>query len=442
VGAELMTNEQKVTWLASFSHFITHGYMTLLPAVLVVIAGEHSMSFQDIGIIAGIGYFLYGLGAFPSGYLADKFGSKRILTVGVFGMAISSILVGLSQGVAGFAITYGLLGIFASIHHPAGLSLITRRVSTSRGKALGFHGVFGNIGLFMTPMAAALSLMVFHTWRAAYLVFGVIGIGFGIILYMTRLDQEPDLSLKDVFGWPNKLLGNRKSEVEKEVQDSGSVEEPGGVGEIAMSVIPVALLVLFLGSILSGFIFRGSLTFFPSLLQREIYFITSHDEPVVIAGFVTTAILSLGLIGSWFGGYLNDKIKVPELFPVAIFIIVAPALYGISRFTDSRLLATGCLFSLVYYAWQPSHNYLIAKYTKKASQGIGFGVNFFLIFGMGSIATAIGGYVSDDYGVDRFYWIMAIIAVCAMLVAISVLVVRRYQIRFNWKVVKEDEVKG
>ena len=121
-----MDNEQKLTYLASFSHFITHGYMTLLPAVLVVIAADHSMSFMDIGIIANIGYFLYGLGAFPSGYLADRFGSKRILTVGVFGMAVSSILVGLSPGAVSFAVTYGLLGIFASIHHPAGLSLISR----------------------------------------------------------------------------------------------------------------------------------------------------------------------------------------------------------------------------------------------------------------------------------------------------------------------------
>ena len=101
-----------------------------------------------------------------------------------------------------------------------------------------------------------------------------------------------------------------------------------------MKVIPVALFVLFAGSVLSGFIFRGSLTFFPALLQQEVYFINIHEESVVIAGFVTTAILSLGLIGSWFGGYLNDKIKTPELFPVVIFIIVAPALYGISFYCE------------------------------------------------------------------------------------------------------------
>jgi len=432
-----MSSEKKVIWLTSFSHFITHGYMTLLPAVLVVIAAEHSMSFLDIGIIANIGYFLYGLGSFPSGYLADRFGSKRILTVGIFGMAISSILIGLSPGAVSFAMAYGLLGIFASIHHPAGLSLIARRVTTSRGKALGFHGVFGNIGLFLTPMAAGLSVMLFHTWRAAYLVYGVIGICFGVFLYMARIEQEPDLSWQSLLNWPAKVIGSKEKQA---VRETGPAANAGGTeaGTATMTVIPVALLVLFIGSILSGFIFRGSLTFFPALLQREVYFITSHDEPVVLAGFVTTAILSLGLIGTWFGGYLNDRIKVPEWFPILIFAIVAPALYGLSRFTDANLLAAGCLFSLVYYAWQPSHNYLIAKYTKKASQGLGFGVNFFLIFGMGSIATAIGGYMADDYGIDRFYWIMAIVAFCAMLAAIAVLAIRRYQIRFNWKVVKEN----
>jgi sugar phosphate permease len=438
VEVEPMTNEQKVTWLTSFSHFITHGYMTLLPAVLVVIAGEHSLSFTDIGIIANIGYFLYGLGSFPSGYLADRFGSKRILTVGVFGMAVSSILVGISPGAAGFAVAYTLLGTFASIHHPAGLSFIARRVMTTRGRALGFHGVLGNVGLFLTPMAAAFSVMLFGTWRAAYIIFGIIGLGFAVILQVARIEEEPDLSWQNLLFRSAKRSGLKEKEKPSVSKDLTEAEAPENLETSMMSILPVALLVLYLGSILSGFIFRGSLTFFPVLLQQEVHFITSHDEPVVMAGFFTTGILSLGLIGSWFGGYLNDKITKPEWFPVVIFVIVTPCLYFISRLTDSGLLAVGCLFSLVYYAWQPSHNFLIAKYTRKASHGMGFGVNFFLIFGIGSIATAIGGYVADDYGVDRFYWIMSIIGFCAMLVALGVIAVKRYQIRFNWKVVKEE----
>lgn len=434
-----MTSEQRVIGLTGFSHFITHGYMTLLPAVLVVIAAEHSLSFLDIGIIANVGYFLYGLGSFPAGYLADRFGSKRVLTIGVAGMGTASLLVGLSAGVASFALAYCLLGIFASIHHPAGLSFIARRVTVKRGRALGIHGVMGNVGLFLTPLAAAASVLLFQTWRAAYLIFGVAGLVFAVVIQRLKVEDEADISFRWVFPRSRQTGDEAAVAPRGEAAGTAAGSPAAETVETPEIVIPVALLLLFAGSVLSGFIFRGSLTFFPALLQREVYFITSSEEPVVVAGFVTTAILSLGLVGSWFGGYLNDKLRRPELFPVVIFLFVAPALYAISRLTDSGLLVAAAFFSLVYYAWQPAQNFLIAKYTRKASQGMGFGINFFLIFGMGSVATAIGGFVADDYGVDLFYWIMAIVAFCGMVTAAAVYLLRRFQVRFTWKLVREKE---
>jgi len=434
----LKAHERKLTWLASFSHFITHGYMTLLPAVLIVITAEHSLSFTEIGIIANIGYFLYGLGAFPAGYLSDKYGSKRMLTIGVTGMAVSSILVGISPGAAAFAITYALLGIFASIHHPAGLSLIARRVETKKGKALGIHGVMGNVGLFMTPLVASYGVKYFGTWRAAYIIFGMVGLVFALIIQMTKIDDEADLNWRKLFS---------KTTEEEAVEEAKVAPVPEAEPEMikktspALIIIPVSLLLLYLGSVLSGFIFRGSLTFFPTLLQSEVHFINIHDEPVYMAGVITTAVLSLGLIGAWFGGYINDKIKKPEFLPLYIFIIVAPLLYLISTRIDSELLLISCLFSLVYYAWQPAQNYLISKYTKKASHGMGFGINFFLIFGIGSIATATGGYVTDEYSVDRFYMIMAYIGAMAAVAAAGVYLAKPYLLKFNWQLVRDDESK-
>ena len=424
-----MENEQKIISLVSFSHFITHGYMTLLPAVLVVIAADHSMSFMDIGIIANIGYFLYGLGAFPAGHLADKYGSKRILTIGVFGMAIGSLLVGFSPTIITFGIAYGILGCFASIHHPAGLSLIARRIKSKKGKALGVHGVLGNVGIFLTPLIASGCILLFNSWRAAYIIFGVLGIIFAMLLSFTRIEGEADLAISDL------ISRNRKKDKECE-QLPEAIEESQ---QPQKYIIPASLLLLYVGSVLSGFIFRGSLTFFPALFQREIHFITNHDYPVVIAGFFTTAVLSLGLISSWFGGYINDKIKRPELFPVILFVAVAPALYLVSRFSDNALLFAAALFSLFFYAWQPAQNYLIAKYTRKASHGKGFGINFFLIFGVGSIATASGGYVADNYGIDRFYWFMSIVALVAIGAALAVYLLQRYQFRFSWQLTREEE---
>ncbi len=417
-----MSNEQRITWLTSVSHFVTHGYMTLLPAVLVVIAGDHSMSFFELGVIANIGYFLYGLGSFPSGYLADRYGSKRVLSVGILGMGASSVLVGLSQSTLSFALAYALLGVFASIHHPAGLSLIARRIMTMKGKALGVHGVMGNLGMTLSPLTASLFVFLFGSWRASYIAYGLIGMVFGVLFQRTRVELEDDFSLKELVNRRSGSTGGRMATPAK--------TEPRPAVPV---VIPVALVLLMIDSILSGFIFRGTLTFMPSLFQREVLFITNHDEPVVLAGFVTSAVLSLGLIGSWFGGWLNDKVKIPELLPVIIFAVTAPALYFLSRYTDGALLFWGCVFSLFFYAWQPSQNFLVAKYTRMASMGIGFGVNFFLIFGMGSVATAVGGYTADHYGVDRFYWLMAIVAATALLVTCAVFTVHNRQIRFSWR---------
>lgn len=434
-----MSDDRKLTWLAGFSHFLTHSYMTLLPAVLVVIAGEQAMSLMEIGLIANLGYFLYGFGAFLAGYLADRYGSKRLLTIGVLGMAVSSMLVGLSPTKATFAIAYALLGFSASIHHPAGLSLIARRVEV-KGRALGLHGVLGNVGLFLTPMAAGLSMYVFGSWRAAYLLFGLVGLGFFFMIYFARIAQEPDLRFGSLLQWATSRLNAGRQPA------AGRVIEPGAAEEAAdrdrpLVVIPVALLVLYLVSILSGFIFRGSLTFFPALFQREIRFIATNDQPVVLAGIITSAVLSLGLISSWFGGYINDKIRRPELFPVLIFALATPALYLISRFTDSRLLVVSAFFSLVYYAWQPSQNYLVAKYTKKASHGMSFGVNFFLLFGMGSVATAVGGYFADNFGVDRFYWLMSLVSFASLLTAAGVFLARAYQFSFSWRLTR-DKAEG
>ncbi|MFO7605408.1 MAG: MFS transporter [Desulfurivibrionaceae bacterium] len=432
----MQPQERKLTWLASFSHFITHGYMTLLPAVLIVITAEHSLSFTEIGIIANIGYFLYGLGSFPAGYLSDKFGSKRMLTIGVGGMAVSSILVGLTPGAAAFAVTYAMLGIFASIHHPAGLSLIARRVNTRRGKALGLHGVMGNVGLFMTPLVASYGVKFFGTWRAAYIIYGLLGLVFAVVIHMTKLEDEADLNWRKLFKRAASLPTISEGD---ETPAAPAVDGAASGKSFALVMVPVSLLLLYLGSVLSGFIFRGSLTFFPTLFQREVYFINIHDEPVYMAGVVTTAILSLGLIGAWFGGYINDKIKKPELLPFYVFAIVAPALYLISTLVDAKLLLFSCLFSLVYYAWQPAQNYLVAKYTRKASHGMGFGINFFLIFGVGSIATATGGYVTDEYGVDRFYRLMSYIGGAAGVTALGVYLARRYLLKFNWQLVREDK---
>ncbi len=431
----MTSNERKIAWFASISHFFTHGYMTLLPAVFVVLAGDQSLGFFALGAIVNIGYFLFGFGSIPSGILSDEIGPKRMLTIGLFGMATSSILVGLSPNSVAFAISYALLGLSASIYHPSGLSLIAKHIK-KKGKALGLHGVMGNIGLSLAPFFAGLMVMLFDTWRAPYLSFGLIGLIFTVILHSRRIEGEEETSFKKIFS----LIAHKT--VKPLFGSSGIVSrrERKEKGEDRLQTetasIPVALLLLYTGSVLFGFIYRGSLTFFPALFQEGVQFVESSKEPVALAGLVTTLVLSTGMIGQWFGGYLSDKFRKPEIGHVIIYLIIIPAVYLVSRMTDSWLIALSAVFSIVFYGWQPLQNALIAKYTTKQSHGKGYGMNFFLIMGIGSIATAVGGYIADNQGVDKVYLLLAGMSLIALLISLTIMKYMRYAIRVSFAIEK------
>ncbi len=402
--------------MASLSHAFNHGYMTLLPAVLVVLAGDQSLGFFALGAIVNIGYCLFGAGSIPAGIMADRLGAKKMLVLGLWGMAVSSILVGCSPGSWSFAFSYSLLGLAASIYHPAGLSLIAHHIG-KKGKALSLHGIAGNLGLSLAPLFAVSMVMLFDTWRAAYIAFGLIGLVFALIVQKTVIDNESEWSRQDIakiFSWRLRPAAATSAVV----ADNGVGARPVFLG------MPLQLLVLYAGSILFGFIYRGSLTFFPALFQQEIDFISSADEPLMAAGFMTSAILSLGIAGQWLGGYLSDKAKRPELVHVVIYLIVIPAVYCIGRFTDAKLIAASIAFTLVFYGWQPVQNSLIAYYSSRSSYGKGYGWNFFFIMGMGSLATVVGGYIADRQGVDQVYQLLAALSVLGLMVSVFTLSIR------------------
>lgn len=401
-------NEKKVAWLASTAHFLTHGYMTLLPAVLVVFTGIEGLSFLEIGVIGTVGYFLYGAGSIPAGILTDKYGARKMLSLGVTAMAVSSILVGISPVGWFFAVAYAIFGLSASIYHPSGLSFIAHHID-KKGKALGLHGVMGNVGLTIAPLFAALMVMVFGTWRAAYIVFGIIGLAFAYVIYNAKVEDE-----------------------------SGADEEQ--MQEEKTLTVPVALIFMYAGCILFGFMYRGSITYFPTLFQQEIDYIASQypPKPTVLAGLLTSIVLSFGMVGLWFSGYISDRIKRPETAQIAVFVLIAPFLYMISRSSDMSVIVYSAIFSMIFFGWQPLQNTLIAKYTSKRSHGIGYGINFFLIMGMGSLATAAGGYLTDEHGAYSVYSMLALVAVIAFAVALGVLIFSKYSIRLNYSLIKED----
>ena len=118
---------------------------------------------------------MFGLGSIPAGFLENKFGGRNLLVVFQIGASISGLIIIFANDLTIMALGMMLLGLSASIYHPAGLTIISRRVLQT-SKAMGYHGIAGSLGLAAGPLLAAWFASIID-WRFAYftmIVFWVI----------------------------------------------------------------------------------------------------------------------------------------------------------------------------------------------------------------------------------------------------------------------------
>jgi len=130
---------------AAFFMGITGG---LLWYVLILYWDATGFDSKEIGVIGGVGT---GLGiatlAF-SGYLADKFGRKRLLILGLLGNVAAFVLFLTEKNLAIFTIAYGLSSMSSSLVQPSSYALLASKARPVKMKFLFSIQSFSNqVGL-------------------------------------------------------------------------------------------------------------------------------------------------------------------------------------------------------------------------------------------------------------------------------------------------------
>src|SRR5512136_331141 len=163
--------EKSIVALMGCSHALSHGFLLIYPAVLLLLQKEFSMDYLKLGIVGNVMSFCYGLGALPAGMIYNRLGPRRLYLICFLGSALVSVLVAFSSTVTFLTIGLAFLGIFGSLYHPLGNAVITARVREYR-RALGIHGATGNVGLTVVPFIIGLMASRLG-WRWAYLLFAL-----------------------------------------------------------------------------------------------------------------------------------------------------------------------------------------------------------------------------------------------------------------------------
>ncbi len=175
-----------------------------LALFLPIIREDLGLSFTQAGTLSASALLFYALMQIPAGYLADRFGPKRVFFIGILGTTALIIGFGLVtlywQAIANQAVS----GFFRALLFAPGLALLMGWFGPERrATAMGFYllGLFGG-QIFLNLIGPF--LVTKFDWRFPFIIFGIMGIvtAFTYLRFGKESPQaggQQKVDLSDVF---------------------------------------------------------------------------------------------------------------------------------------------------------------------------------------------------------------------------------------------------
>jgi MFS family permease len=353
-----------------------------------LVGGSDKENKAATGFLSAAWRVPFGLLAMIAGWLADRYGSRRLLIVYLIGCSVASIVAANSQSMTPLFVSMLVMGGFASIYHPAGLSLISRVTTPeTRGRALGWHGIFGSIGITAAPMGAA---VLFGTgwlgWRGYYMVLCIpaAAIALLVLVSIRRVSstREPDSPI---------------------ALDSGQ--------DTPFQRLPYTLLVA--SGALSGFVYGAFLHY----LQRYLDGAGIRPDSISAESFrnlLAGVTLSFAVGGQWLAGRMARPGRL-EWLQVGILLASMPCLILMGFASGWFCLVATCSFAFIHFMTQPVYNSLIAQLVPAHRRSTGYGFSNMLCFGIGGLGPLIVGQSTSNLLI--YCGLAAVVGLSAVLAA-------------------------
>lgn len=124
------------------------------------------------------GYFITLIG---SGFFTARLKHRGTIILSVLALSLALIATSFSQGLMGIRIGLICLGLAAGLYLPSGIATLTSLVSPKHwGKALALHELAPNLSFMAAPLMAEAIILQF-SWRAAFLMLGLVALILGLV---------------------------------------------------------------------------------------------------------------------------------------------------------------------------------------------------------------------------------------------------------------------
>ena len=163
-----------------FHDSIADGLAVLLPFWKIAF----QLSLTQVGLLMACFEGATALFQIPAGFLGERYGERRLLTLGTVVTALCVMGLALSGNIYILCVLLVVGGLGAGVQHPLASSMISKAYAQgNRRIALGTYNFTGDMGKFLFPVLAALVFSV-AGWRSLCFGFGIFGCIVAMGLYM------------------------------------------------------------------------------------------------------------------------------------------------------------------------------------------------------------------------------------------------------------------
>ncbi len=256
------------------------------------VANDLVLSDKQMGWVLSIFALGYALFQTPSGYLADKHGARKVLTIVVSIWSVFTALTGAVYNFFALLIVRFLFGAGEAGAFPGMARAIFKWIPINeRGLVHGINFSGGRIGAAIAlPMVAW--LIDLTGWRMSFVILGGIGILWALVWFWWYRDNPAK----------HTSLSNEELKVIQdgvEQRKENEVKVPFSFKKMFKSRNMWLLMVQY---------FCSNFTFFFCLTWLFPYLKAKYNLNIVEAGFYSSAPFIFGALGNWVSGYLVDTI--------------------------------------------------------------------------------------------------------------------------------------
>ncbi len=379
-------------WIITIGHALTHWYPATFYVLLPLIGLELGLSNTEIGLIVSAQAAAGAISNLPGGILVDSIGRKGLLmATSLFWIGVPYFLMGLSHSYWVLLVCAMLIGVGNNLWHPTAIPWLGRRFPERKGLVMAWHGMGGNVGDALAPLAAGALITWFAiSWRDVMIINIIPGVvmAVAILWYLGKLTAEP----------------KKNAAATEDTKQLTSGEVMRGLGQLFRNKV---LIFLCMSSVFRSMTQSGLMVALPLYLGKDLGYNTAW---VGASMFILQA---AGFCAAPVAGHMSDKmgrrtVMMSSMIMTGV-VLVMMAFAGGSPIFVAFVAALGFfLFAIrpVLQAW-------LLDATPKNLGGTAIGT----MFAIQAIGTLIGplvcGVIADRYGWLAAFWFLAVTIIIA-----------------------------